>query len=182
MPDTRTHRPHFPRLRLERRTGSQPYHISRLTPRPGMRMLRRFSRITLGGSTQAGYRVGERQLGRRSGKVRRGAASGFGRVRGRRGRRACGRGAANAAGSVRRKGEGNAKNGNKYLAWAFVEAANFAVRSCPEAKRFYLSMSVRSARPTRLWRPRRWRTNSRAPAVYHMLREHKPFDVSRCFA
>jgi len=27
-----------------------------------------------------------------------------------------------------RKGQGNTKNGNKYLAWAFVEAANFAVR------------------------------------------------------
>jgi transposase len=28
----------------------------------------------------------------------------------------------------KRKGQGNVKNGNKYLAWAFVEAANFAVR------------------------------------------------------
>src|SRR3984957_6094255 len=28
----------------------------------------------------------------------------------------------------RKKGEGNTKNGNKYLAWAFVEAANFAIR------------------------------------------------------
>ncbi len=37
----------------------------------------------------------------------------------------------------RKKGEGNTKNGNKYLAWAFVEAANFAMRSCPEARRFY---------------------------------------------
>ena len=39
----------------------------------------------------------------------------------------------------KKKGEGNVKNGNKYLAWAFVEAANFAqrFRFCPEAKRFY---------------------------------------------
>ena len=29
------------------------------------------------------------------------------------------------------------KNGNKYLAWAFVEAANFARRYCPQAKSFY---------------------------------------------
>ena len=28
----------------------------------------------------------------------------------------------------KKKGEGNTKNGNKYLAWAFVEAANFALR------------------------------------------------------
>src|ERR1700731_2589831 len=34
----------------------------------------------------------------------------------------------------RKKGEGNTKNGNKNLAWAFVEAANFAIRSCPEAR------------------------------------------------
>jgi transposase len=36
----------------------------------------------------------------------------------------------------RKKGEGNVKNGNRYLAWAFIEAANFARRYCPEAKRF----------------------------------------------
>jgi transposase len=29
------------------------------------------------------------------------------------------------------KGEGNRKNGNKYLSWAFVEAANFAIRGYP---------------------------------------------------
>jgi len=28
----------------------------------------------------------------------------------------------------KKKGEGNSKCGNKYLEWAFVEAANFAVR------------------------------------------------------
>ena len=28
----------------------------------------------------------------------------------------------------KKKGEANRKNGNRYLAWAFVEAANFAVR------------------------------------------------------
>src|SRR5574337_1163067 len=37
----------------------------------------------------------------------------------------------------KKKGEGNTKNGNKYLAWAFVEAAHFALRYCAQAKRFY---------------------------------------------
>ena len=37
----------------------------------------------------------------------------------------------------KKKGQGNAKNGNKYLAWAFVEAANFAIRFNEQAKRFY---------------------------------------------
>ena len=61
----------------------------------------------------------------------------------------------------KKKGEGNAKNGNKYLAWAFVEAANFALRYCPEAKRFY----ERKKRPMALWRSRRSRTNSRGRAT-----------------
>jgi len=28
----------------------------------------------------------------------------------------------------KKKGEGNTRNGNQYLSWAFVEAANFAIR------------------------------------------------------
>ncbi len=37
----------------------------------------------------------------------------------------------------KKKGNGNRKNGNKYLAWAYVEAANFAIRYCPYSKKFY---------------------------------------------
>lgn len=37
----------------------------------------------------------------------------------------------------KKKSEGNTKNGNRYLAWAYVEAANFAIRYCEAAKRFY---------------------------------------------
>lgn len=37
----------------------------------------------------------------------------------------------------KKKGENNRKNGNRYLAWAYVEAANFAMRYMPEAKSFY---------------------------------------------
>jgi len=35
----------------------------------------------------------------------------------------------------KKKGEGNARNGNKYLSWAFIEAAAVAIRSCPQARR-----------------------------------------------
>ncbi len=38
----------------------------------------------------------------------------------------------------KKKGKGNTKNGNRYLAWAYVEAANFAVRYSPRIKRYYL--------------------------------------------
>ena len=37
----------------------------------------------------------------------------------------------------KKKGEGNRKNSNKYLAWAFIEAANFAVRYNDKIKAFY---------------------------------------------
>ncbi|SMF14077.1 Transposase [Alteromonadaceae bacterium Bs31] len=35
------------------------------------------------------------------------------------------------------KGRNNRKNGNRYLAWAFIEAANFAIRRSDKAKAFY---------------------------------------------
>jgi len=37
----------------------------------------------------------------------------------------------------KKKGKGNAKAGNKYLSWAYSEAAHFAIRFQPEAKRFF---------------------------------------------
>src|SRR6202521_5318374 len=77
----------------------------------------------------------------------------------------------------KKKGEGNTKNGNKYLAWAFIEAANFAIRFCPEAKRFY----ERKKRKTNAIIAFKALAHKLARACYHMLREEKPFDVKRCF-
>ena len=37
----------------------------------------------------------------------------------------------------KKKAHNNGKNGNPYLAWAFVEAVHHAVRTCPQAKSFY---------------------------------------------
>jgi len=37
----------------------------------------------------------------------------------------------------KRKGSGNPRNGNPYLSWAFSEAAHFAVRYHPEAKKYF---------------------------------------------
>ena len=45
----------------------------------------------------------------------------------------------------KRKGSGNTKNGNKYLCWAFVEAANFAIRFEPSSLGF---IRERRPRPT----------------------------------
>lgn len=77
----------------------------------------------------------------------------------------------------KKKGEGNAKNGNKYLAWAFMEAANYALRYCPEAKRFYERKKSRTNRIVAL----KSVAHKLARACYHMLREQQPFDVTRCF-
>jgi transposase len=78
----------------------------------------------------------------------------------------------------KKKGEGNVKNGNKYLAWAFVEAANFARRTCPEAKRFYERKKAR----TNTIVATKALAHKLARACYHILKEGRPFDVTRCFA
>ena len=77
----------------------------------------------------------------------------------------------------KRKGEGNTRNGNKYLAWAFVEAANFALRCCPQAKSFY---DRKKSRPNRILALKAL-AHKLARACYHMLRDQKPFDVHLCF-
>jgi transposase len=78
----------------------------------------------------------------------------------------------------KKKGEGNVKNGNKYLAWAFIEAAHFAVRFCPEAKRFYERKRAKTNGIVAI----KAVAHKLARACYHMLREHKPFELKRCFA
>lgn len=78
----------------------------------------------------------------------------------------------------KKKGEGNTKNGNKYLAWAFVEAANFALRFCPEAKRFYERKKAKTNSVVAI----KALAHKLARACFHILKERKPFDVTRCFA
>ena len=77
----------------------------------------------------------------------------------------------------KKKGEGNSRNGNRYLAWAFVEAANFAIRFCPQAKSFYERKKRKANRVLAI----KALAHKLARACYHMLREQKPFDVGRCF-
>lgn len=77
----------------------------------------------------------------------------------------------------KKKGAGNTKNGNKYLAWAFLEAANFALRFCPEAKRFYERKKNRTNRVVAL----KSVAHKLARACYYILRDQKPFEVTRCF-
>src|SRR3990167_5077188 len=78
----------------------------------------------------------------------------------------------------KKKGEGNTKNGNKYLAWAFVEAANFALRYCPDAKRFYDRKKSKTNNVVAI----KALAHKLARACFHMMKEKKPFDAERCFA
>ena len=78
----------------------------------------------------------------------------------------------------KKKGEGNTKNGNAYLVWAFVEAANFARRYSEDAKRFFERKKARtnSVVATKAL------AHKLARASYHMLKAGQDFDVKRCFA
>ena len=77
----------------------------------------------------------------------------------------------------KKKGSGNRKNGNKYLAWAYVEAAHFIVRYCPEANRFYQrkKVKVNGALATKAL------ANKLARASYYMLRDQVAFDKDKLF-
>ncbi|MEM5353425.1 IS110 family transposase [Paraburkholderia caribensis] len=78
----------------------------------------------------------------------------------------------------KKKGEGNTRNGNKYLAWAFVEAANLAMRFCPEAKRFYERKKARTNGIVAV----KALAHKLARASFHILKDKKPFDLTRCFS
>jgi transposase len=78
----------------------------------------------------------------------------------------------------KKKGEGNSKCGNKYLAWAFVEAAHFAVRYSPRIKRFY----ERKAAKTNRIVATKAVAHKLARAAYHVMRERVCFDETRAFA
>jgi transposase len=78
----------------------------------------------------------------------------------------------------KKKGEGNTKNGNKYLAWAFIEAANFALRYCAEAKRFYERKKAKTNNVVAI----KALAHKLARACFHILKERQSFDVKRCFA
>jgi transposase len=75
------------------------------------------------------------------------------------------------------KGQGNAKNGNKYLGWAFVEAAHFAIRFDPGIKRFYQRKQGRSHRLVAL----KAVTHKLARACYYIIRDQVPFERSKAF-
>jgi len=77
----------------------------------------------------------------------------------------------------KKKGEGNRKNGNKYLAWAYVEAANFAIRYCAKAERFYQRKKAKSNGIVAI----KALSNKLARASYYIMRDQVPYDGNRLF-
>lgn len=76
----------------------------------------------------------------------------------------------------KKKGDGNGKSGNKYLAWAFVEAATFAVRHSPELRAWFQRKQARSGKRVIAVKAL---ANKLAKACYFILRDGKEFDVKR---
>jgi transposase len=77
----------------------------------------------------------------------------------------------------KKKGRGNSRNGNKYLSWAYVEAANYMRRWCPEANSFYQKKSAKTNKIVAT----KALANKTARACYHIIRDQEPFDVKRIF-
>jgi transposase len=78
----------------------------------------------------------------------------------------------------KRKGRGNTKNGNRYLAWAFIEAANFAVRYCPQIKSYYQRKRLKTNGIVAI----KTVAHKLARACYYILRDQVPFEINRAFA
>lgn len=75
------------------------------------------------------------------------------------------------------KGKGKKKNGNKYLAWAYVEAAHFHVRYCEEAKKWY----QRKASKSNGILATKALSNKLARACYYIMRDEVSYDHKRLF-
>ncbi len=77
----------------------------------------------------------------------------------------------------KKKGENNKKNGNKYLAWAYVEAANFIKRYCPQAR----SWHQRKASKTNQIVATKALSNKIARACYFIIKDQADFDPEMLF-
>ena len=75
------------------------------------------------------------------------------------------------------KGEGNKKNGNKYLSWAYTEAAHFAIRYCVNAQRFYQRKMAKKNKIVAI----KALSNKICRASYYVMRDQAPFDEAGLF-
>ena len=78
----------------------------------------------------------------------------------------------------KKKGKGNTKNGNKYLSWAFVEAANFAIRFSSTINSFYQRKKAKSHGVVAI----KAVAHKLCRACYYIMKNRVAFDVTKAFA
>jgi transposase len=79
--------------------------------------------------------------------------------------------------SERVKGKGNTKNGNRYLAWAFSEAAEHARRFDAASRNFYNRKLHERNSPV----AHNALANKLARAAYYIMRDHVPYKEEKLF-
>jgi len=77
----------------------------------------------------------------------------------------------------KKKGKGNQKNGNRYLAWAYVEAANIAKRYYPEIEKFYNHKKAKSGNTVAI----KALSNKLARASYYVMKDQVTYDEKKLF-
>jgi transposase len=77
----------------------------------------------------------------------------------------------------KRQGQGNAKNGNPSLEWAYREAAPFAIRCRPQVQRF----DQQKASKSHLMIARKSVAHKRARACFDSMRDLVPLDGNKAF-
>jgi transposase len=80
--------------------------------------------------------------------------------------------------NFKKKGEGNRKNGNKYLAWAYVEAAHFAVVANERIRKFFQRKAAKKNKIVAI----KAVAHKLARACYHVMKNQTEFDVTKAFA
>jgi transposase len=77
----------------------------------------------------------------------------------------------------KKKGQGNTKNGNKYLAWAFVEAAHFAIQYNSRIKSFDQRKKAKSKAVVAI----KAVAHKLCRACYYIMRDQVPFNINKAF-
>ena len=78
----------------------------------------------------------------------------------------------------KKKGQGNVKCGNRYLAWAFMEAAHFAIRYDAVVKRWYQRKTAKTKQVIAI----KAVAHKLARAAYHVMKTGEEFDARRAFS
>ncbi|MEW6417686.1 MAG: IS110 family transposase [Nitrospirota bacterium] len=77
----------------------------------------------------------------------------------------------------KQKGTGNRKNGNKYLSWAYVEAANFAIWSYPYIKKYYQKKMSKTNKIVAI----KTVAHKLARASYYVMKDQEVFVPKKAF-